>query len=59
MQLILEFAEEKKKVKKELRDVIYRLNFCKPEDSEIPKFPSDFIAEKNDDWEQCMQGSGL
>lgn len=39
MQLILEFAEEKKKVKKELRDVIYRLNFCKPEDSEISKFP--------------------
>lgn len=51
MQLIFEFVEEKKKVKKELRDIIYRRIFCKPEDSETSKSHQDFIVEKNDDWE--------
>lgn len=47
MQLILAFAEEKRKVKKGLGDIIYRIIFfcLKPENSEI-KSPSGFYRGK-------------
>lgn len=46
MQLILAFAEEKRKVKKGLGDIIYRIIFCKPENSERSNLPQDFIEER-------------